>query len=349
MIGYFLPTILALGIWISWEDYKKAMIRNKLLMIGAGIGIFTYAILALFQVVDWLTIVTGFGNGAAALLVGFVVWKLNWWSAGDAKLYGLMAFLVPPSTYRYTSTQLPAIDLLVNSLLPIFFYLLVVLIIKTTKKQKYNAFIETIRPKKLAYSITAIFGIGWVLVYLFAYTSVRSNFLLNILLIFIILRLVEKVLKEQTFGFLILVCVMRLFFNTKHYTTKNFLVSFIIMVLLYIIVFGLVRRLAEMYRVRKHLSELKPGDCLAEGILRNGQKAEFGKIKDEKYFVTKKTGLNEQDIKIINKFHRTGKIHFNKIQTYQTIIFGPFLLLGTLITIISQGNVIMFLRAVSGI
>ncbi|HII72027.1 TPA: hypothetical protein HA265_04700, partial [Candidatus Woesearchaeota archaeon] len=87
MIGYFLPTIIALGSITSYEDHKEGMIRNRYI-VGAGVlGVLTYAFLALFGIASWADLGWQTVRALVALLIGFLIWQINWWSAGDAKLY----------------------------------------------------------------------------------------------------------------------------------------------------------------------------------------------------------------------------------------------------------------------
>jgi len=89
----FLPMILFLGAVTSYEDIKQGKIRNKWILIA-----FAYALLAnilIFWVLanspaqaPRLAYFIELGiTVAISLLLGFIMWWIGLWTAGDAKLF----------------------------------------------------------------------------------------------------------------------------------------------------------------------------------------------------------------------------------------------------------------------
>jgi hypothetical protein len=121
------------------------------------------------------------------------------------------------------------------------------------------------------------------------------------------------------------------------------------MIIIYLIFMGFIKNLSENYIKKVSIYRLGPGAVLAEGILKSGITAPFRKHSREQYVLTKTTPLDEEEVLKIHSWHKQGKLHFNKIAIHQTMIFAPHIFLGVLITIICQGNVVLFLKAVFGI
>jgi Flp pilus assembly protein protease CpaA len=345
LLIYFLPTILALGAVTSYEDLKEGKIRNKYLVGGAVLGIMTQIFLILFDISGWSILLTNIVYSTLALLIGFLLWHFGWWSSGDAKLLATFTLLVPPSTYFISTTPLPFLEIIFNTLIPIFFYLLAYIIIKTNTKNKITALKKTVEPKRMASAILAIFSMSWLNIYIFNLTGLKPNIITNMLIIIIVMTALEKVLKENTLPFLVLVSILRIFLNTEYFITRQFLISFIFMIAIYLLLIGFIRNLAENYTKKINIYGLEPGMVLAEGVLRTGVTAPFREYKQDRYIINKTTPLAEKEIIKIRKMHQKGLFHFNKIQVNQTIPFAPHIFLGTIITIICQGNAVLFLSS----
>ena len=113
----FIPVIISLGIMTSFEDAVSFRIRNRLVFAGIFYSLFIYALcsflsvsgllpalpLELRRAVEYLfndacrwvvTVVVSF-------IVGYVLWKINLWGGGDAKLFLCYAMLTPIGVYRY--------------------------------------------------------------------------------------------------------------------------------------------------------------------------------------------------------------------------------------------------------
>jgi len=114
IIFYFLPAIILLGILTSYEDIKERKIRNKYVVTALVLAIAINAVLyfgniiVLNQILDQLIVIL------FSLVIGIVLWLMQMWSAGDAKLYIAFVALIPSHIYQVTSTQIPTGDLLIN-------------------------------------------------------------------------------------------------------------------------------------------------------------------------------------------------------------------------------------------
>ncbi|MDE1919918.1 MAG: prepilin peptidase [Candidatus Omnitrophica bacterium] len=89
--------ILCVGVLTTFTDLKNKKIYNLHLGLGALMGLLAVAYTALkgqehvlFHLVD----------GAVAFGVGFLLHRSSLWKGGDAKLFALYAFLMPPPEFK---------------------------------------------------------------------------------------------------------------------------------------------------------------------------------------------------------------------------------------------------------
>jgi RNA binding exosome subunit len=134
----YLPVILILiiGVIVAYEDWQEGKIKNKWLKIGFLLGLFYYLIQIILSLVGYfngLDFGYFFGvyylivlqNTALAFLIAFALWYFKLWAGGDAKYFLLLVFLLPLAFYTQAFFKYwPAINLLINIVIPIFIYLL---------------------------------------------------------------------------------------------------------------------------------------------------------------------------------------------------------------------------------
>ncbi len=144
----FLPAILLLGAVVSYEDIKIGKIRNKWVVLGILVALLLWAGLYFFNVVKMNYVFYVLIYSFSALGIGFFIWFVGLWSAGDAKLYFAFSLLIPLSSYKYGG-GFPSIALLINIVLPIFVFLVVKMLIKSSWKQKLMVVRGVLKPKRL--------------------------------------------------------------------------------------------------------------------------------------------------------------------------------------------------------
>ncbi|MBW2260957.1 MAG: hypothetical protein JRG91_03210 [Deltaproteobacteria bacterium] len=132
--------IAFIAVFTVRDDLAHGRIFNKRLLQGLGMGVLAYLVLlaAEHAPVDpslcsgppaggslhWgLVALQNLGLGLA---VGILLWLLGVWAAGDAKLFALYAFLVPPAIYtRSYLPSFPALPVLINVFTFVFLFLIV--------------------------------------------------------------------------------------------------------------------------------------------------------------------------------------------------------------------------------
>ncbi|MFH1437040.1 MAG: hypothetical protein ABIJ56_15125 [Pseudomonadota bacterium] len=152
--------ILFFAISTVYDDIRHGVIRNRRIVQGFGVGLVVYLVILVsgpFQdSLGFLGRVVGGSHGGIAwffmalvnTLIGLVaavaLWHFKVWAAGDAKLFTLYCFLIPPDLYRHTDVPLfPGIILLINIFTFAFLYLLVDACVGAVSKLR--AFFKTVK------------------------------------------------------------------------------------------------------------------------------------------------------------------------------------------------------------
>lgn len=89
--------ILIVGALTTYTDFKKQKILNQHLALGAILCIIAFGYAAIFTNEP---VVMHIINGLIASLIGWLLFQLDLWRGGDAKLFTLYAFLMPITTYN---------------------------------------------------------------------------------------------------------------------------------------------------------------------------------------------------------------------------------------------------------
>lgn len=150
----FLPVIFFIGLVVSYQDFKESKIKNKWIILGLiwGLGIYIlfliWALAAPFTFILPSYILKVFINSAIALIIGYLLWHFNLWSAGDAKLFFVFSLLLPLKYYwKSALPYFPSFALLINIFIPavvfligqnLFYFLKTASIFKTVNFCKLN-------------------------------------------------------------------------------------------------------------------------------------------------------------------------------------------------------------------
>jgi hypothetical protein len=132
------PLVLVAGFTIR-DDLRDGKIYNKRLLQGLAGGAIAYTLLGVAELLHmspslcsapppegtWHWSLVVLLNLGLALLAGILLWIFGIWAAGDAKLFTLYAFLVPPAVYTHSYLPtFPALPILVNVFAFVFLFLI---------------------------------------------------------------------------------------------------------------------------------------------------------------------------------------------------------------------------------
>lgn len=137
---FFLPVILLIGSVTSYQDYKHSKIKNKWILRGLVWALGVYLIMCLwlllgdhldllYQAGNYITFVyiyDVFLNALISLVVGYLIWHFDMWSAGDAKLFFIFSLLLPLTHYSHSYLPyFPSFALFINVFIPAIIFLFV--------------------------------------------------------------------------------------------------------------------------------------------------------------------------------------------------------------------------------
>ncbi len=120
----FVFFVLLVGAIAAYEDFRSGKIRNKLILFGLGSGFFLLLISVLTGALPvdifWQSLLNAF----IALFLGYVLWYFDLWAAGDAKLFFVLALLLPLRFYwRGFLPVFPSLVILINAFTPLLIFI----------------------------------------------------------------------------------------------------------------------------------------------------------------------------------------------------------------------------------
>lgn len=136
----FLPILFFIGFITSYQDFKEGKIKNKWIILGLVWGLGIYFLLLIWALIapylsqifskEFIFILPSyilkvFINSALALIVGYLLWYFNFWSAGDAKLFFIFSLLLPLKYYWQSALPyFPSFALLINIFILVLIFLM---------------------------------------------------------------------------------------------------------------------------------------------------------------------------------------------------------------------------------
>lgn len=366
----FLIPIFAIGLICSYTDIKYGKILNKIIIVGILYAFFLY--LALFfynlffvhQESNFYYLFDTVLNGIISFVVSYSMWHFKSWSAGDAKLFTVYAFLVPLKFYSKSYIlYFPSFALLVNLFIPLFFVLMCNAFF-TLVKEVYGSKQKLKELKGLDFKIVfkKLKSLGnWFIsiflnyIFIFILFQLLTNFLKNLpgteiisnrlfhyfLLLLVMKRftLIKEKKKRAHFfinGVSIIYCSF-LFFSGNIQILKNMLKT----ALVFMVLISGTRQILNFYIKKKEVKKVKVRDFKEGMIIVPDEISSILKklkTKEEKedFSWIGAGGLNSNQVKIIkNLFNNNLE---SSIRTYKTFPFAPFMLLAAVILVITQSS-----------
>jgi Flp pilus assembly protein protease CpaA len=325
----FLPFILFLGIITSYTDIKQGKIKNKTLLASLIAGTIVYILIILSSFFNSGTVndnyfITLFLNTILALATGIVLWHFKLWSAADAKLFAVYAFLIPLSSYSSNIyNPFPAFTILMNTFVPFFMFYTTKNIFLTNKKL-FKKFVKKIKLNKIIEIILSVFIILWIPQLIFELTG-QTNFLLILLVIIISTILLRRIFQKNLLYILIIISLIRIIFDYSNIFNQTFINQIIIPSIIILVIYILIIFNSVFQGTKIKVKDLKPGMIL--GYVPNTIQLE-------------NPSLTVNDVKKIKKHYN----NLNKELKIQTpLSFAPFMFLGVLLTILLKGDFLLII------
>lgn len=355
--------IIIFGTIVSYEDIKKNRIRNKHLFFGIVFALLLTS-MYVFLGAGVLYLKTVFINSLFSLFIGFFLWHIQLWTAGDGKLFFTYALLVPLTAYATTNAGFfPAYIILINTFVPLFIILLINTLIQTNRKEKLRALKFTINPYNIIQTSIALFGFVWLISIPLTLLDMPPNYFINIILLFIALDFLKKIsenyFKMRLNHLFFLLALFRFFLEYNIVTTFEYATHFFSIVFSYLILRHFILRLGFYGNSKRiKIKDLIKGYVPMERLVlktKSGQKKKYGKEKiffsdligmfnKEKSIVFDRAakGLSYEQIKEIQKLHAAGELDFDTLCVHKTVPFAPFMFIGVLLTLLAHGNIFVY-------
>lgn len=356
--------IVVFGAIISYEDIMKKRIRNKYLLYAIIYSI-VLNIIYVFLEGSLPYLKAFFINSLFSLFVGFLLWYVHLWTAGDGKLFFTYSLLVPLTTYiNQSATFFPAYIILVNTFVPLFIVLFIKILVQSKKEEKIKAFKFMTNPYTIVQISLVLFGFVWLLSFPLSLVKIPPNYFINILLLFFVMQVVAKV-SEKYFHMRItyvsfLLVVARIIFEFDRVVTFAFAKQFFYVLASYLVLRHFVLRLGFYGNSKSvRIEALKAGDVPMEKLVaqaKSSEKQKYGKNEmffsdiigmfnkeQSPVFGREAKGISPEQVVELQKLHKSGKLEFTELLIHQTLPFAPFMFVGVLLTLIAHGNIFVFL------
>lgn len=330
--------IMAVGLITSYTDLKQGLIRNMIIFPAIAIAF-------LLNFMNGLDFWGFLLNGFLAFLFGFILWFAALWSAADSKLFITFALLFPLTLYPKGFSYFPAFSILLFSFIPIFVLMFFLVILRTTRKQKLEAFKRTFNARTVASVAVFLFSFGWIVYHLFALFAVELDIFVTTIIIFILVSAAEFFLPKKTNYFFAFLSLIFLALHFWEVVQIDFVLLFILWLALFLVLVFFVVRLGFFAFGKKiMLKDLKPGMVLLDSVI---EKEDILKRVEsfypslvniflgakEKKLIPSGKALTASQIKMLHQKHKTHKAHFDMLLVQETLPFAAILFVGVILTL----------------
>jgi len=362
---FFLTIIISLGLITSYEDFKFGKIRNQWILLGLFLGIFFWSCFLIFtrlvNINYFLLIIVNF---LIAVLVGFTMWRIKAWSAGDAKMFMVYTLLVPFSFYAKTYLKFfPAFIILFNTFLLVLvsllmlsgLYLIKSFCRKLLKNEKINFdYINNFLKTKQYFQGLLRFLPSFLLFMIvvnFFYNYVNQiapiNYFLFEILAFIPVIIFSKPLTRlyqmkftNLISFGIFLIILFLGFKFNFLNSKLFSINIFWAIVIFMILFPFFHKVINFYLEQANGHEVEVNNLIPGMILK---KATIEKLDLQNNYSFAFTGLTAEQIQVV-KNHAEEK-NIQRIVIGRPFYFAIWLFIGVLTTLFFRGSL---LKAVLG-
>lgn len=343
---FFLIILAGVGGWILYEDVKKGRIRNSLLLVLIGGGIFLNYYTGSFAGQPFFSLTNIFFG----IAVGLIIWLAGLWSAADAKLFISLVVLFPIIWFKPPSGYFPGLAILVNSTLPLFLILIGQVLFQSNRKEKAESFKKILKPSLFVNIFVIGMGILLLRSLMASFLNVQLDYFLTLPLFLGLFWLVGK-LKIKMIYISAIIIVFSLIFSSYMFDPR-FLLTVLGFTLVIFFTIWIISLSQSLFTRQEKVSDLKEGMILNEMILekdkhfvkqpmafltfltslaqRMGSKPIFGYNPD---------GLRADEIRKLQEMRTAGQLEFETIGVAKTLPFAQTLFLGIIMTYFLKGSI----------
>lgn len=379
---FFILISLILGFLIVKEDLSRGKIRNILVGSGLFIGFLLYAAFALWSLAEYFNIVpvgapvslsyiiAVFVNFLASVMCGYLIWRNQLWSAGDAKFFIMLSFLLPLRFYENGYLPyFPSSALLINIFIPIFLFLIFRMVMeaimnfrKFFAEEAASIMVTYARAKEKALNmmrhkrrILAVAGAFFITSFFIPFVKYQTIFSLSSHVIAVIAALfvfyfsqkylhdvMEELSKKRNFIPIAMLFIGTYFLFGLLYFRESLILGIKITLeagIVFFLLFFIFRRISDFYIKQNDVTiiaakDLKPRMVISEELAKIIESdASFSQELGELY----PEGISDEQAAALKEwFLKQGKIY---VPIYKTFSFAPYIFAGAIITIVLKQSV----------
>lgn len=363
MVLIYLLPVIAFGFISTYYDMKKGIIKNKLILIMliTAVILHTFSIFlspALFAMLPSLILNVGF-----SIFVGVLLWMIQIWPAGDAKLFISYSSLIPLTLFENFVSPFISFDFLINTFVPIFFIMFIFLLIKSGPSEIKKSLKFTFKPYDTFIVFIVIVGFLWFIRNAFSFLGIFINYFIIIILLFIILEIINKIVPVNMEYLYVFLVILRLILDYRTVFTFGYLYDLLSIFFAYVVIRYFIIDLGfRGFTVKKKIEDLESGMCLAEGIIKSKKRGVNYEKRGMMFFSFPQAlmekrrikyihnvsfdGLSKKDVEKIKKLRKEGKIPFDELMVQVSTPVAVFLFVGIVLTIILQTNFVTYIKGI---
>jgi archaeal preflagellin peptidase FlaK len=337
--------LLVFGSIFSYTDLKRGKIYNKFIGIGFVSGLI---ILILFygSGYDRSYLLKVFVNGAIGLIFSYLLWFARKWSAGDAKMYSFFSLFLPLGFYQNKYINFfPAINILINVFIVILVYICInclIFLVRGLIKKEFKFRLKSVKLdsffgflRVMVCYVSVFFMISRLSAVSFL-TPVFSN---NLAVFFIMYFLYSPLSGNKAISNILVVAAIFILGYLIAFNIGAFY-SIISRVFFFVGIIGMIRYCFTLYLSLKEtvavkVKDLKSGAILVENDARTIARR-VARDGDNDYHAIRNYGLNVNQVRIIQNLFNSETV----LKVYNSFYFGPVMLAGVAITIITRDSLI---------
>ena len=331
-----------MGAAATYQDIKHRRISNNLVVASLLTGM-----LFNLSFLDTVMSVVYIYNLLFAAFLGFFLWYVWFWNAGDGKLLLGFVAVMPIELLSRCGLALYAYDVIFYTFVPVFFVLLFLLLIKTRPRDIKNLMENYFSLRVVGYIFIAFFSFHWIISLLNRLVRLNLNMFLSIVLLFLFFSSMERVLKIDLRKAFIYTAVLRVMFDFSNLFTISFWQNILIHFVVFIFFVYFVLHLAFIkYAKHVKVQDLKPGMLLAESIVKKGERYVprtevyislfsflVSRSRESAFVETKPSGLTIDEVARLKKLQKEGKLSVGAVLVQNRLPFAPFLFLGVVLSL----------------
>jgi hypothetical protein len=362
---FFLPGIIALGIFTSFDDIKESKIKNKYVIAALIYTILCYLFVIIYEFtfsiiykIDFILnlryLLEVFISIIISLIFGFGLYVAGLWTEGDAKLFLAYTAIIPLTTYSFGYIRFfPSFAIIINTFLPLLIFYLIKIIVTIIKEKNIHLIKKSFKLNNIFTLILMLFNFGWIFNLINRTINIQANILslfVQYALIIVMIIYLKSIFKKNFIPLLIIVAILRLIIDTTIYNL-TYLTSFTIVTIILILLNLIFNEMSEVLTLKKiklidlrkdmiiirktqHDKITKSNQLFLELIKTNYQNEinNINRINEIK--------ITKTDLIFLHKINENKNIEFN---VKQTIPFAPYIFGGVILTMLFQGSILNFL------